>query len=110
MEAGGDDPRTHGQLASIDLFQAAAPEQACHLVVLLLLPNRRQSLVANRRVVVLRVCLIRLADFKTRVLVTKRGCVMFNHLIHRRRQRDILCHRHRRCHWGPSRGSVSGRP
>jgi hypothetical protein len=45
MEAGGDDPCTHGQFASFDLFQAAAPEQACHLVALLLLPNRRQSLV-----------------------------------------------------------------
>jgi hypothetical protein len=32
MEAGGDDPRAHGQLASLDLFQAAATEQACHLV------------------------------------------------------------------------------
>ncbi len=31
MEAGGDDPRTHGQFTSLDLFQAAAPEQACHL-------------------------------------------------------------------------------
>ena len=46
---------TLGQFASLDLFQAAAPEQACHLVVLLLLPNRRQSLVAHRRAVVLRV-------------------------------------------------------
>jgi len=55
MEAGGDDPCTHGQFASLDLFQAAAPEQACHLVVLLLLPNWRQSLVAHRRAVVLRV-------------------------------------------------------
>jgi hypothetical protein len=55
MEAGGVDPRAHGQLASLDLFQVAAPEQACHLVALLLLPNRRQSLVAHRRAVVLRV-------------------------------------------------------
>ena len=55
MEAGGDDPRTHGQLASLDLLQAAAPEQACHLVTLLLLPDRRQSLVAHCRAVVLRV-------------------------------------------------------
>ena len=55
MEAGGDDPRAHGQLASLDLLQAAAPEQACHLVAVLLLPNRRQSLVAHCCVVVLRV-------------------------------------------------------
>ena len=53
MEAGGDDPRAHGQLASLDLLQAAAPEQACHLVTLLLLPDRRQSLVAHCRAVVL---------------------------------------------------------
>jgi hypothetical protein len=38
-----------GKLASLDLFQAASPEQACHLVALLLLPNRHQSLVAHRR-------------------------------------------------------------
>jgi hypothetical protein len=50
MEAGGDDPRTHGPLASLDLFQAAAREQACHVVALLLLPNRRQSLVAQERI------------------------------------------------------------
>jgi hypothetical protein len=37
------DPRTHGQLASLDLLQGATPEQACHLVTLLLLPDRRQS-------------------------------------------------------------------
>ena len=55
MEAGGDDPCAHGQFASLDLFQAAAPEQAWHLVALLVLPNRRQSLVAHRRAVVLRV-------------------------------------------------------
>jgi len=36
MEAGGDDPCAHGQFASLDLFQAAAPKQACHLVALLL--------------------------------------------------------------------------
>ena len=48
MEAGGDDPRTHEQLASLDLLQAAATEQACHLVTLLLLPDRRQSPVVLR--------------------------------------------------------------
>ncbi len=69
MEAGGDDPRAHGQLASLDLLQAAAPEQACHLVMmmipssssrddrpvrtLLLLPDRCQSLVAHCCAVVL---------------------------------------------------------
>ena len=36
MEAGGDDPCADGQFASLDLFQAAAPKQACHLVALLL--------------------------------------------------------------------------
>jgi len=55
VEAGGDDPCAHGQFASLDLFQAAAPEQACHLVALLVLPNRRQSLVVHRCAVVLRV-------------------------------------------------------
>jgi hypothetical protein len=54
METGRDDPRTHGQFASLDLFQAAAPKQACHLVALLFLPDRSQSLVAHRRAVVLR--------------------------------------------------------
>ena len=34
MEAEGDDPRAHGQQASLDLLQAAAHEQACHLVML----------------------------------------------------------------------------
>ena len=33
-----------GQLASIYLFQAAMPEQACHFVALLLLPNLLQLL------------------------------------------------------------------
>ena len=55
VEAGEDDPCAHGQFASLDLFQAAAPEQACHLVALLVLPNRRQSLVSHRCAVVLRV-------------------------------------------------------
>jgi hypothetical protein len=57
METGGDDPRTHGQLPSLDLFQAASPEQACHLVPLLLLPNWCQPLVTHHCVVVLRVWL-----------------------------------------------------
>jgi hypothetical protein len=55
METGRDDPLTHGQFASLDLFQAAAPKQACHLVALLFLPDRSQSLVAHRRAVVFRV-------------------------------------------------------
>jgi hypothetical protein len=32
VEAGGDDPSAHGQVTSIDLFQAATCEQARHLV------------------------------------------------------------------------------
>ena len=53
VETGRDDPRAHGHLASLELCQAATPEQACHLVALLLLPNRRQSLVVHRRALVL---------------------------------------------------------
>ena len=55
VEVGGDDPSAHGQVTSLDLFQAAACEQARHLVALLLPPNRRQSLIAHRRTIVLRV-------------------------------------------------------
>ena len=46
-----------GSSLRLTLFQAAAREQACHLVVLLLLPNRLQSFVAHRRVVALWVLL-----------------------------------------------------
>jgi hypothetical protein len=46
-----------GSSLRLTFFQAAAREQACHLVALLPLPNRRQSLVAHRRVVALWVLL-----------------------------------------------------
>ena len=52
VEAGGDDPSANGQVTSLELFQAAV----CRPVISLpcsSLPNRRQSLVAHRRTVVL---------------------------------------------------------